>query len=1356
MDEITHSLEAKNHHFARLQSELLSNKIEKTLPFTAAQTGMWFAQMLSSSDSIFNLAEAIEIHGAIDPALFEIALRQVAAEAETVRVRLIETIDGPQQIITPTFDGGIPFVDVSAEADPQAAAQRWMMAELTRPVELLAGPLWVSTLFKLAAEHFIWYHRSHHIILDGFSGGLIARRVASLYTALAEKRPVADDDAFGPLSLLLEQEKAYRNSPRYQRDREYWMQRFADRPEPLSLANRQSPNVGGLLRQTIILSPDNVNELRRMARTAGASLPQILIAAAAAYFYRVTGVEDLVIGMPVTARTNSRQRQVPGMVANAVPLRLAMAPDLSMAELLGQVSREVRQILRHQSYRYEDLRRDLSLLAENRHLFTTVINVEPFDYDLRFAGHSVTPHNLSNGTADDLAVFIYDRGDDQGLRIDFDANPALYSTEELAAHQQRFLKLVEAVTCDPSQGIGQIDILTPAERQKLLVDWNAMAADHPKDRCLHELFEAQVRRTPDAVAVVFEGEHLTYAELNARANRLAHYLRSLGVKPEARVAICLERSFEMVVGLLAVLKAGGAYVPLDPFYPEDRLAFMLADSAPKALLTSGDLAAHILAAAPEVLVIDLAQPAQWAQQSAHDPDPAVVGLTSRHVAYMIYTSGSTGRPKGAMNEHRAVVNRLLWQQSAYNLRANDAVLQKTPFSFDVSVWEFFWPLLTGARLVMARPEGHKDPAYLANVILKEKISTLHFVPSMLQVFLEQAQVASCVSLRQVMCSGEALPEALARRFHHCLPGVALHNLYGPTEAAVDVTAWTYSPDFSGTSIPLGKPIANTRMYVLDPQGDPTPIGVAGEIFIGGVQVGRGYWDRPDLTAERFVPDPFGAPGTRLYRTGDLGRWLSDGTLEYLGRNDFQVKLRGFRIELGEIEAQLAGHPDVHEAVVVARENGTGDPRLIAYYSADAALPIPSLRTYLGERLPDYMVPAAFVWLEALPLSPNGKLDRKALPKDAGPSQDRVVIAPRNPYEQQLARIWQSLFGRDNISVDDNFFELGGHSLLAVQLASKIEAEFGKQLPLAALFKAPTIEQLARLVADDQTADLWEPLVPLRATGSGPALFCVPGAGGQCHYLYHLAAALGDAHPVYAFQARGLDGLALPHTRIDEMADFYVDLLREIQPHGPYYLVGHSFGGAVAFEMAKRLEASGGEVGFVALLDSGMPSGSNATDAALNVQALRALAYVYAQDIELEATALEGLAEEEQLKQIKPHLVQMGLVREDAGLAMVRGLLNIFKTQLRMSYQPDGAQVQQLLFIQARERFEAAELPALESALSHWRRLSKRPLLRTFVSGDHLSMLSQKNAHEVADILQHWLALAEPAAPMAEELDFEAA
>jgi len=1353
MDTTRILTDSETHHFTAMQREIYTDKIERALPLSAAQTGMWFAQTLSSPDSIFNLAEAMEIHGAIDPVLFEAALRQVATEADTVRARFIEDIDGPRQIIAPSFDDDIPFIDVSSEAEPRAAAERWMMAELTRPVDLLVGPLWVSTLFKIAPEHFIWYHRSHHIIMDGYTGGLIARRVADLYSALAAREGAPEAGAFGPLSLLIEEDAAYRRSERFARDREYWLGRFSDRPAPLSLAGRQSPNVGGLLRQTITLPPGKVSELRKIARTSGASLPQIVIAAAAAYLYRITGVEDLVIGLPVTARTNGRLRRVPGMVANAVPLRLAMAPDMSMAELLRQVGREVRQLLRHQSYRYEDLRRDLNLLAENRHLFTMVINVEPFDYDFRFAGHPVTPHNLSNGSADDLAIFVYDRGDDKGLRIDFDANPALYSAEALAAHQQRFLNLVEAVTRDPGQHIGRIDILDPAERRQVLAGWNAVSAHYPQDRCIHELFEAQVRRSPEAVALVFEGQRLTYADLNIRANRLSRHLRGLGAGPEARVAICLERGLEMVISLLAVLKAGAAYVPLDPVHPEERLAFMLADSAPLALLTWGSLAETLLGAVPGLPVIDVAETGQWAHQPAGDPDPAAIGLKPAHLAYIIYTSGSTGKPKGALIEHRQVTRLFAATDAWYGFDSHDVWTLFHSYAFDFSVWEIWGALIHGGRLVVVPLDTARSPGDFYRLICREGVTVLNQTPcAFRQLIAAQAESLESHRLRYVIFGGEALDVAMLKPWYRQNAGLntRLINMYGITETTIHVTYRPLEPsdtERAGSS-PIGCRIPDLRVYILDPQGEPVPVGVSGELYVGGAGVGRGYLARPELTAERFVPDPFGAAGARLYRTGDLGRWLADGTIEYLGRNDFQVKIRGFRIELGEIEAQLTSCPGVREAVVLARESDAGDMRLVAYYTADEPLAAARLRRHLGERLAEYMVPAAYVWLDALPLTPNGKLDRKALPADTGPANDRVAIAPRNRHELRMAGIWQSLFNHDGLSIDDNFFELGGHSLLAVRLMAKIEADLGKRLPLAALFKASTIEQLARLIADDPAYEIWEPLVPLRAGGSGPALFCVPGAGGQCHYLYHLAEALGNEHPVYAFQAKGMDGRSAPHASIDEMAAYYIELMLETQPQGPYYLAGHSFGGSVAFEMARRLEASGREVGFVALLDAGMLSGTDASDAALVAQAIRYLSHVYGREIVIDDEGLVGLTEEEQLHLIKPYLVELGVVREDAGLFMVRGLIDIYKRQLRMAYQPDGGRVHQLLFIQAQERFNAAELQALEGALSQWKLLSKRPLKCATVPGDHISMLNRENAPAVAEVLRACMAPEEPAARVA--------
>jgi amino acid adenylation domain-containing protein len=650
-------------------------------------------------------------------------------------------------------------------------------------------------------------------------------------------------------------------------------------------------------------------------------------------------------------------------------------------------------------------------------------------------------------------------------------------------------------------------LLTEQERQHILVDWNATTRDYPYEQCLQQLFEAQVARTPDAPAALFERSSLTYQQLNERANQLAHYLQRLGIGPDRLVGVYMERSLEMVIGLLGILKAGGAYVPLDPTYPTERLAFMLEDLAPTPCSgedamgggrTQGDAPteqvivltqSHLMGQLPEhnahVICLAIAHEDDdvgslqlidgrraetdgrdeiWPLQETHNP---ICQATSHNLAYVIYTSGSTGKPKGAMNTHRGICNRLLWMQEEYQLTAADAVLQKTPFSFDVSVWEFFWPLLTGARLVIARPEGHKDSAYLISLIQEQQITTLHFVPSMLQIFLEEPALETCTSLRQVICSGEALSYELQERFfaHH---PAALHNLYGPTEAAIDVTYWACQRHSERHSVPIGYPIANTQLYILDPDGNPVPVGVQGELYIGGVGVARGYLNRPELTAERFVRDPFSShPDARLYRTGDIARYLPDGAIECLGRFDQQVKLRGFRIELGEIETVLLHYPAVREAVVTVREDIPGDKRLVAYvvFHKDLRASTPELQQHMQQHVPPYMVPSVFMELAAFPLNTSGKVDRRALPAPdtLRPALQHPFVAPRTTTEQVIADTWAQVLGVDRVGIDDNFFALGGHSLLAMRATTLLRTLLQIEIPLRSFFAAPTVAQFATLV-----------------------------------------------------------------------------------------------------------------------------------------------------------------------------------------------------------------------------------------------------------------------------------------------------
>ncbi|HEY5970372.1 MAG TPA: amino acid adenylation domain-containing protein [Pseudoxanthomonas sp.] len=800
------------------------------------------------------------------------------------------------------------------------------------------------------------------------------------------------------------------------------------------------------------------SSLVALAARHGIELPIVLLAGWFVLVHRLSAQSGLLIAVATGGRM--------------LPLRLDLLPMATAGECLAQVDAQLRA-----AQTQADVSPGGLADASGSHA-----------WQLSFHAQPDSPQAVS-GTGSELAMGIVDTGEATGVRLEYDE--ALFDASTAQRYLGYWRNLLEAMVADDGLAIDRLAMISAAERLHLLEGWNETRVDYPQDQCLHALIETQVARTPDAVAVVAEDLQLSYTELNARANRLAHHLRALGVRPDDRVGICVERGWQMMVGLLAILKSGGAYVPLDPAYPADRLRHMLQDSAPTVLLTQAKLAPVVEGLGIACPVLDLSvEPPTWAQLPATNPSATEVGLTARHLAYTIYTSGSTGLPKGAMIEHRSVVNRLLWIQDNYRLDASDTVLQKAPISFDASVTEFFWPLMTGARLVMARPEGHKDPAYLSEAIRKHKITTTHFVPSMLHAFLEESTSSSCATaLRRVMCGGEALPVSLAERFQEQLPGVGLFNQYGPTETAITVTYWPCAQGTAGTSIPIGRPIANTRIYVLDAHLEPVPQGVAGELYIGGVQVGRGYLNRDELTAERFLRDPFaGEAEARMYRTGDLGRWLPDGNIEYLGRNDFQVKIRGFRIELGEIEARLHEHPDVSAAVVLARGDDAGDMRLVAYYvprHPGTAISVEAFHEHLGQRLPDHMVPALYVRLDALPVTPNGKLDRRALPEPGSARPDLAVAyePPASAGEIEVCAGFSAILKIDRVGRHDNFFDLGGNSLLAMRLLERLRKS-GTALPATVFFRNPTPATLAAAISGE-SGDALEVSRMVRGRGDRP-------------------------------------------------------------------------------------------------------------------------------------------------------------------------------------------------------------------------------------------------------------------------------
>ncbi|MGF6735704.1 amino acid adenylation domain-containing protein [Paraburkholderia youngii] len=875
--------------------------------------------------------------------------------------------------------------------------------------------------------------------------------------------------------------------------------------------------------------PQALNErLREQARRLGVSLASLCHLAWGQVVARSSGREQVVFGTVLLGRTHAGAGadRTMGLFINTLPVRLAL-DETGVAASVRSTHAQLSELLAHEHASLAQAQR-YSGVSAPAPLFSALLNYR----------HNRPAATRGSGTDDVLSgvewlggeertnypvsLSVEDYGEALGLTAQL-AKPV--SADRVCGYMQRALEqLAEALEHAPTTPVRELDILPAEERNYLLEDLNRTAAAYPSERCIHELFEAQVQKAPEAMAVVHENERLSYGELNARANRLAHHLIALGVRPDQPVAICLKRSPAMVVGLLAILKAGGAYLPLDPAYPSQRLRQVLVDAAPQLLLC--DVAGRA-ALGPEVLTdviavdLETATPV-WGERPPSDPEPRTIGLTSRHLAYVIYTSGSTGTPKGAQNEHRAIVNRLIWMQNAYGLKASDVVLQKTPFGFDVSAWEFFWTLLEGATLVLAPPDAHRDPAALVDLIVSQRITTVHFVPSMLVSFMDAKSVDRCTSLRRVLCSGEALPAASVHKVRRLLPWTGLHNLYGPTEAAIDVTAWSCPDEFDGAIVPIGHPIANTRVYLLDGHGAPVPFGAVGELYVGGAGVARGYLNRPELTAERFIASPF-VEGDRLYRTGDLARYLPDGNLEFLGRNDDQVKIRGFRIEPGEIAARLIEHAWVRDAVVVAQQDGAGEKRLVAYvvYAPEAASNgldgselAGALRAQISAHLPDYMVPAAFVRLAALPLTVNGKLDRKALPApDDEAYAHRAYEAPQGEVEITLAQIWAELLGVERVGRHDHFFALGGHSLLAVQLISRAQ-KAGLTFSAADLFQAPVLRELASKIHLKRQPSSPQ-VISVLETGSQPPLFFVPTGLGDCSYVPALVKEMDVDCPVYA-------------------------------------------------------------------------------------------------------------------------------------------------------------------------------------------------------------------------------------------------
>jgi amino acid adenylation domain-containing protein len=1180
-----------------------------TYPLSPRQQRLWFIRELAPGVPHYNESEAVRLRGELRIEALQQALDALVARHEVLRTTFQSAEAGVAAVVHPSCPLRLKQIDLTGLPDPQreAEVERLLIDEPRRFYNLESEPGVRVTLLSLGAREHVFILMMHHIICDRWSINVLWRELAALYQTFAFGKALA----LPPLPVQHGDYAAWQRQRLAEtglaKDLAYWEDALRGAPQLLELpADRPRPPVQSHqgLRRRFRLERALAEGLHDRSRQEKTSLFNFFAAALYTLIYRYTGSEDLVLGIPIADREGEELQSLVGFLVDTHALRIQLSGDMSFRELLARVQSELVAVYTHREAPFDQI---VSRVHRERNLshgplYQVVINGQsrtqrPFEGVEGLAGELLVTQTKTSKS--DLTIYLGDAGEGHDIWLEVEYSTDLFDEDRIARMCGHYQTLLASVAADPSQRLSDLPILTAQERRQVLYEWNNTQAEFPKDKCIHELFEAQVERTPDAPAVVFEDSQLTYRELNKRANQLAHHLRELGVGPDMLVAICIERSLEMVVGLLAILKAGGAYVPLDPDYPVERLRYMLEDSAPAALLTQTRFVGLVNGLNQGSPVIDLTtDSSKWADQPDGNPDVASVGLTPQHLAYVIYTSGSTGKPKGVMVEHRALVQHCWFCCARYQLNSYDRVLLFYSISFDPSVEKILCTWLVGAGLVLVSTDL-LVPQRLWAKVRKHRVSVAGFPPHYWQLLLDFARTVEAEAsspLRILTLGGDALNSQLAEQTQRELPRTQLFNVYGPTEAVISSTSFEIRPGHcrAEATAPIGRPITNTQIYILDRRGQPAPIGVAGELHIGGIGIARGYLNQPVLTQGKFVSNPFSTElGPRMYRTGDLARYLSDGNIEFLGRIDHQVKIRGFRIELEEIEAVLRQLPGVDQCVVVALEDEAGDKRLAAYIvplDPHGAPSIAKLRELLSQKLPEYMVPAAYVMLESLPLSSNGKLDRKALPApEANTEAARVYDAPEGETETALAEIWGKLLKLDRIGRHDNFFELGGHSLLAVRVIDKINQTFRTKLGVGALFLAPTIEGLVPAIEENQRNHDPRGRVHLLGSGQiGPPLYFI----GASAVEYRLAELVGSDRTMFAVELpiapEWRDAIATGNFKtlptVEQLGVRFGEIVRTHAGSAPCVLVGYSFWGKVAFEAAHALIAAGGQAD-VMLIDA---------------------------------------------------------------------------------------------------------------------------------------------------------------------------
>ncbi|EPS9347078.1 TPA: enterobactin non-ribosomal peptide synthetase EntF [Citrobacter freundii] len=1170
------------------------------LPLVAAQPGIWMAEKLSTLPSAWSVAHYVELTGELDALLLAKAVVAGLEQADTLRMQFSEDNGEVWQWVEPALTFAQPeIIDLREKSNPHEAARALMQADLQQDIRADGNkPLVFHQLIQVGDKRWYWYQRYHHLLVDGFSFPAITRQIAAIYRAWLDGESTPDSP-FTPFAEVVEEYQQYRQSDAWQRDGAFWRDQRKQLPPPASLSNNPLPgrSASADIIRMKLTAPEGA--FRRLAaRMPDVQRADLALALVALWLGRLCSRMDYAAGFIFMRRMGSAALTSTGPVLNVLPFGVRLDAAESLPALAQRLAGQLKKMRRHQRYDAEQIVRDSGRAAGAEPLFGPVLNVKIFDYHLNIPGVQAQTHTLATGPVNDLELALFP-DENGGLSIEILANKQRYDAETLAQHASRLIGLIEQFADNPSLCCGDAGMLLPTEYERL-AKINDTTVEIPFTT-LSALVTQQADKTPDAPALADARYQFSYREMRQQVVALASLLRERGVRPGDSVAVALPRSVFLTLALHGIVEAGAAWLPLDTGYPDDRLRMMLEDAKPKLLIaTEGQLARFSDIPGLESLCYDSPLPAE---------DAAPLALSQpNHTAYIIFTSGSTGRPKGVMVGQTAIVNRLLWMQNHYPLTADDVVAQKTPCSFDVSVWEFFWPFIAGAKLVMAEPEAHRDPLEMQQFFARYGVTTTHFVPSMLAAFVAsltpETARESCASLKRVFCSGEALPADLCREWEQ-LTHAPLHNLYGPTEAAVDVSwypAWGEDlAAVTGNSVPIGYPVWNTGLRILDAMMRPVPFGVAGDLYLTGIQLAQGYLGRPDLTASRFIADPFNV-GERMYRTGDVARWLENGAVEYLGRSDDQLKIRGQRIELGEIDRVMQQLPDVEHAVAhacvfnQAAATGGDARQLVGYLVSQSGLPLDTavLREKLREKLPAHMVPTVLLQLAELPLSANGKLDRKALPMPQLTS--RVSgRAPRAGTETTIAQSFAALLDCEVNDVEADFFALGGHSLLAMKLAAQLSRIFERQVTPGQIMVASTVEQLSALLEsndDEQSQRLgFETLLPLRES-HGPTLFCFHPASGFAWQFSVLSRYLSPQWSIMGIQSPRPDGPMQTAENLDSVCEHHLATLLSQQPHGPYYLLGYSLGGTLAQGIAARLHARGETVAFLGLLDTWPPETQN--------------------------------------------------------------------------------------------------------------------------------------------------------------------